>query len=184
MEESDDLLETSNVLKKSDFEFIHHPLLNKAPDFTNTELNTTFADQTNLSRELTCIYAPALYARSNFEYERSPGDGSSIRWTLFKQGASAMQNMLTATHPGKPQSGGIGVSSTCTYQNIEPHKAGRSLQIIKDKPRKRNRDPTRALLPGPNPYGRRGTLKCQLCRRSRLKVDLYGRNLILVYFYS
>lgn len=188
MEESHDLLKASNALKKSDFESIRHTLLNNAPDFVamtrNTERNTAFADQTNPLPELTYVSAPALYSKPNFEYERYLGDGSSTNGALFNHGACTMQNALTTTYPGRPQFCGIGAKSTRKYHNIEPCPTGRSLQVLKDKPRKRSRDPTRAFAPGRNPYGRRGTVKCQLCRSSRLKVDLHGRNLIVVCFYS
>lgn len=72
----------------------------------NTEGNIAFGDPTNPSREFTSMYAPALYASSTFEYQRSPGNGSSIRGALFDHEEAAMQNILTATHPGMPQSFG------------------------------------------------------------------------------
>jgi hypothetical protein len=176
-----------NLERPEDFESIHHQL-NKAPDFVmvmqNTERNTAFVDRTNLSPELTSTSAPVLYARSTVEYGRSLRDGSSIRGAPLNHGESAMQNTLNATNPGKPQSCGIGVELTRKYHNIEPHPVGRSLKVLKDKPRKRKPDPTRAFVRGPNPYGRKGTLKCKLCRRSRLKVAPHEPNLILVYFYS
>jgi hypothetical protein len=169
MEESHNLPETPNASTNPHFPSIPHPLVRKSSDFATimakTERNPAFADETEYSQESTPMYGPFLHTRSSFEYGNLPVDRNLIQGSLLINGASATQSKLTPRIEN-PKSSREGLESTRT--NIEPnatrHRRG-------DKSRKRTRDPTRAILPGPNRYGRRGTLRCQRCRGWRLKVN-------------
>jgi len=172
MEASYDLSETPNVLKKSDLRAMHYSFLSNTPDFgmtTRNTVSTCFANEMDVSSKSTGIYAPALRARLSFESEYSPDNGGSVPEAFLIHQVSAVHSTMNATNTKKTQSSAI-AGGMHRYQNIQPHPSARSLQGPQKKPRKRNPDPIRALLPGPNRYGRRGTLKCQLCRRWRLKV--------------
>lgn len=144
------MLHVNDQLELSHFYSINQVRFDNAPvsvmTIPNAKHSVPFGDL-----ELTNSHIPSI---STTEHQPLPAHGDSLRESPSSDAIYGVLNRSANIDPGKNQISG----------HLHP--------VLKAKPRKRRRDST---LPGPNRYGRTGTLRCYECRHSRLKVcPLHG----------